>query len=195
MEHYLVHNNGKTASVLYSEFISNIKPDYLSSQVGTIYKAQKFAEKAYWNSLRRDGLTPAIEHPKGVVRRLREVGITDERILAAAWLHDIIEDTAMTREHLKHSFDPAIADIVHTLTRNVDRNTYLQRLSRADRMVQMIKLADAIDNCSSLSEDLPYSTIKHKIDDCQLLLFDLSKKLCPRFYSELRSYLDPWICQ
>ena len=54
-------------------------------------KAREFSKKVHSGQFRKDGVTPYFNHPKEVVGILKDIGIKDEEILTAAWLHDTIE--------------------------------------------------------------------------------------------------------
>ena len=53
--------------------------------------ARSIAEEAHLGQFRRDGKTPYIEHPRQVSHRLYHL---DDNYIAAAWLHDVIEDNS-----------------------------------------------------------------------------------------------------
>ena len=56
-----------------------------------------------------------ITHPE-VVAILRGAGIDDEATLAAAWLHDVVEDTSVKQEQILVEFGPVVCAIVSNLT-------------------------------------------------------------------------------
>lgn len=155
-----------------------------------IQKAQQFATKAHKGQFRKDNKTSYVEHCKAVVKLLKGIGVTNQDILAAAWLHDTIEDCGYTKDELEKKFNPNIARIVATLTRDVDRDSYKKRIRDSDYTVQIIKLADVVHNCSDLNPSLPEKTIRRKLEDCKALYFDLAKKICPKFYALLLQYTD-----
>jgi (p)ppGpp synthase/HD superfamily hydrolase len=156
-------------------------------------KARQFATKAHEGQLRKDGITPYIAHPEAVVALLRdEVGIADDSILSAAWLHDVVEDCDATVEELEREFNPSISRYVSALTKGESREDYLDRFRRADYGVQIIKLADVVHNCSCLFKGINEKTIRNKLDDCQSVFYDLALQLHPPFYDKLEQYLKPW---
>lgn len=150
-----------------------------------VEKAKKFAILAHKEQLRKDGKTPYIEHPKAVVNLLKRIGLTNENILASAWLHDVIEDCGISKETLKKEFNSEVSRIVSALTRDTTRKRYLERIKNSDYSVQIIKLADTINNCSNLNSKLPEITIKRKISECRNFYLGLAKRISPEFYSIL----------
>ena len=84
-------------------------------------RADQYAERAHTGQYRegKPGAPqiPYIEHPRAVARILRdEAGIVDQVILQAALLHDTMEDTGTTHEHLAAEFGHDVADVVRELT-------------------------------------------------------------------------------
>jgi guanosine-3',5'-bis(diphosphate) 3'-pyrophosphohydrolase len=79
-----------------------------------------FAATSHAGQFRKDGVTPYINHPIEVMHLLAFTGeISDEEILMAAVLHDVIEDTEVTAEEIAERFGQNVADIVLELTDDV----------------------------------------------------------------------------
>jgi len=57
-------------------------------------------------------------HLEQVVKNLGLIGVTDEDVLRAGWLHDTIEDTDTDYDKLKELFAQKVADMVATVTKN-----------------------------------------------------------------------------
>ena len=64
-----------------------------------IKKAARFATKAHEGMLRKGGRMPYIYHPMEVALLVSRM-TQDEHVIAAAYLHDVLEDTAVTAEEL-----------------------------------------------------------------------------------------------
>ena len=104
---------------------------------------------------------PYIEHPKAVAEIVRTVPYTPAKsaMLAAAWLHDIVEDTPATIDEVRSTFGAEIACLVEMLT-NVSRPEDGNRAKRKDidrrhtalssREAKTVKLADIIDNTRNI---------------------------------------------
>lgn len=118
-----------------------------------LFEAIAFASKAHRSQTRKDGTTPYISH---VVRTMAVActvfGVTDKRVLAAAVLHDTIEDTTTDYDDLAERFGTDIADWVSALSKekhlpDAEREArYRKRLAAAPYQVVLIKLADVYDN-------------------------------------------------
>jgi guanosine-3',5'-bis(diphosphate) 3'-pyrophosphohydrolase len=83
-----------------------------------IFLALSFAAEKHKGHRRKGGRDiPYINHPIGVAALLATVGgVTDPDILAAAFLHDTVEDTDTTPEELESLFGPVIAGLVAEVT-------------------------------------------------------------------------------
>lgn len=114
-----------------------------------VENAREYARKAHGGQFRKDGKTPAITHMDGVVRILRDdLKVENPTVLAAAYLHDTIEDTATTYPELVDQFGEAVADIVEECTRDPDthRDAYSNHFKIASPEACLIKLADRFYN-------------------------------------------------
>ena len=116
-------------------------------------KAAAFAARAHRDQLRKDGRTPYFSHPVRVAMTVASVfACTDEQVLAAALLHDVIEDTTTDYDDLLKHFGRHVADIVSCLSKDKrmvehDREiAYDQRLAASSWEAKLIKLADVYDN-------------------------------------------------
>jgi guanosine-3',5'-bis(diphosphate) 3'-pyrophosphohydrolase len=118
-----------------------------------IFEAAAFAARAHRNHLRKDEKTPYFSHPVRVCLVVRQVfGFDDARMLAAALLHDTIEDTNTDHDDLLEHFGETVAKWVSDLSKdkrleNKEREEqYTRVLAGADWQVKVIKLADLYDN-------------------------------------------------
>ena len=116
-------------------------------------RAASFAARAHLHQLRLDGATPYFAHPARVAMTvLLTFGCRDEVAVAAALLHDTIEDTKTDYDDLLGEFGRAVADCVAALTKNptmpeaAREREYDARLARADWRARLVKLADQYDN-------------------------------------------------
>lgn len=134
-----------------------------------IQKAKEFARECHKGQVRKDGINPYIKHPEAVVNLLLKVGVRDEKILASAWLHDVVEDCNITLNKIQEEFGLEVAKIVDILTRNCSRDEYKDRLKNSDFSVKIIKLADVIHNCFDYIS-------KKRMADIHEIYFDLSKE-------------------
>jgi (p)ppGpp synthase/HD superfamily hydrolase len=126
-----------------------------------VERARSLAEKAHGELGQRRKYTdePYINHPAAVAAIIASIEHSDE-MLAAAWLHDVVEDTPVTLAEIESQFGSQVARYVGMLT-DVStpqdgsrmRRKYLDLLhsAAADPQAKTIKLADIIDNTKNIS--------------------------------------------
>ena len=111
--------------------------------------AYALALEAHHGSRRR-GETD-IDHPVAVAEVLYEYGISDEEVLAAAFLHDVIEDTDTDPDEIGARFGERVRDLVVTMTEDDEIEPYAARKAEhrrrvaRDRCVSAIYAADKLD--------------------------------------------------
>lgn len=112
-----------------------------------IEKAKEFATEAHSGQFRRDGVTPYIKHPKAVAERLAG---ESENLIAAAWLHDVVEDCGVSYDELSYEFNSEVADLVWCVSK-LDRETYRERINYikvCGEDAVKLKTADILSNLS-----------------------------------------------
>lgn len=89
---------------------------------------------------------PYILHVQRVAIHVRDRGL-DETHQAVAWLHDVLEDTALTPERLNREFNSTVVAAVLALTKEkgVSNEEYYRALARND-IAARVKVSDIIDN-------------------------------------------------
>lgn len=122
-----------------------------------IKQAAAFAQAAHEGKFRKGTDIPYFEH----VKEAGEIVATltdDSEIIAAAYLHDIIEDTRFTYEDLHYIFGERIADLVADESEDkmedipaedswvIRKERALQHLKNASKEAQMIALGDKLSN-------------------------------------------------
>lgn len=116
------------------------------------HRAYAVATQAHAGQRRHEGV-PYIVHPLRVALRLAGRGWQADDLLAAALLHDVIEDSALTQDDLAGDFGAEVATWVALLTKP-PRNgrppdweaRYYAAIAAAPRPVRLIKCADRLDN-------------------------------------------------
>lgn len=135
------------------------KPDDLER------RAYEFARAAHAAAGQRRKYTgePYIVHPAAVAELVRSVPHTPQMV-AAALLHDVVEDTPVTLEQVRDEFGPEVAEFVDWLTdvsrpadgiRRVRKDIDLRHTAKAPPAAKTIKLADLIDNTITISRHDP----------------------------------------
>jgi guanosine-3',5'-bis(diphosphate) 3'-pyrophosphohydrolase len=118
-----------------------------------LFDAIAFAARAHKHQLRKDGQTPYVSHVVRVAFVVRHVfGFDDPKLLAAAALHDTIEDTTTDYDDLVERFGSDVAGWVAALTKDMRlphearEAAYGQQLINGGWPVWLCKLADIYDN-------------------------------------------------
>lgn len=141
----------------------------MTNEIGTsnlpplVVRAHAFAADAHGSigQVRKYTGEPYIKHPVEVMTIVRSVDHTEE-MLAAALLHDTIEDTPVTREDVEREFGAKVAALVMELTDQChEGNRATRKAAEAARLgsispeAQTVKLADFISNTRSIVERDP----------------------------------------
>jgi GTP pyrophosphokinase len=114
-----------------------------------IKKAKEFATKKHKGQL-DDSDLPYINHPIMVASIISMVSM-DKNLIAAAYLHDIIEDTQTTYEELIKEFNQDVADLVMEVTHEGQKDEigyYFPRLHTQRGII--LKFADRLSNLSRM---------------------------------------------
>jgi len=126
-----------------------------------VERAYEVARDAHRDQVRRSG-DPYIAHPVGVALILADLGL-DDTTLAAALLHDAVEDTSVTLDDLASEFGADVAAIVDGVTK-LDRLQFDSKEAQQaatmrkmlvamakDVRVLLIKLADRLHNMRTIA--------------------------------------------
>ncbi len=142
--------------VLCQHLNSYLAPD----QVSAVRAAYLFAAQAHGEQMRRDG-TPYITHPLAVAEILAQMHM-DHQSLMAAMLHDVIEDTGISKIELAKLFGSEVADLVDGVTKlekvghiskaeaQAENLRKMMLAMTRDMRVIIVKLADRLHNMRTL---------------------------------------------
>jgi len=138
-------------------------------------KVTLFATNAHEGQFRRGSKLPYIVHPLDVAKKVEKYFDCDEHQIAAAILHDTIEDCNITHEQISEKFGLPVADIVANLTsdndeiKKVGKNVYLiSKMTNMNDETFEIKLCDRLSNV----EDIPK---KKYVDDTLKMMSELKR--------------------
>ena len=127
-------------------------------------RAIMFAVKAHAGTERRGKGFPYIVHPMEAVEIVATI-TPDQELLAAAALHDTVEDTDVTIEQIRAEFGDRIASLVGAETDVVidgkseqdswhDRKrAAINRLSKASRDAKIVAMGDKLSNMRAIARD------------------------------------------
>lgn len=151
-----IDTNISDVNVLFAKIEAYLSPE----QVSFVRKAYDLAAEAHAVQFRKSG-EPYIIHPIGVVGILASLQM-DERTLAAAFLHDVVEDTDYTVADITERFGGIVANLVDGVTK-LGKIEYVSKEDRQienyrkmflamarDIRVVLIKLADRLHNMRTM---------------------------------------------
>ncbi|MDI6799512.1 MAG: bifunctional (p)ppGpp synthetase/guanosine-3',5'-bis(diphosphate) 3'-pyrophosphohydrolase [Actinomycetota bacterium] len=190
------------------EKINSYSPE---ADLTLIKKAYTLAKKAHLDQYRKSG-DLYIFHPLGVANILAEMEL-DSTSIAAALLHDVVEDTAITLEEIESEFGSEVAELIDGLTklgkiefvsREEEQAENLRKMlisMAKDIRVILIKIADRLDNMRTIEHLSPekqrqkaketldiYAPLAHRLGifKAKWELEDLSfKALEPKKYAQI----------
>ncbi len=123
-----------------------------------------FAVKAHHNSERRGKGFPYIVHPMEAVEIVATI-TPDQELLAAAALHDTIEDTEVTYDQIREAFGERIADLVHAESDEMPegkseedswhdrKQAAIDRLAAASYDAKIVAMGDKLSNMRAIWRD------------------------------------------
>lgn len=123
-----------------------------------IRRAAEFAARAHEGCLRKGGTIPYIYHPMEVALLVSQMD-GDEEMIAAAYLHDVLEDTDVTAEEMRNLFGDRILTLVlaetadKSFTWRERKEHTIQRLNQASREEKILTLADKLSNMRATARD------------------------------------------
>jgi GTP diphosphokinase / guanosine-3',5'-bis(diphosphate) 3'-diphosphatase len=128
-----------------------------------VLRAAAFAARKHRDQRRKDPqASPYINHPIALAELLSTVGAVDDpKILAAALLHDTVEDTETTVSELEREFGSEIASIVAEVTddkrlpKQRRKQLQIEHAPHLSRSAKLVKLADKICNVRDVRENPP----------------------------------------
>ena len=135
---------------------------YIDSEL--LDRAIVFAVNAHHNTERRGKGFPYIVHPMEAVEIVATI-TSDQQLLAAAALHDTIEDTDVTVEQLRAEFGERIANLVHAesdqFTEGVSeedswhdrKQAAIDRLTAASHDAKIVAMGDKLSNMRAIWRD------------------------------------------
>lgn len=131
-------------------------------ELGVVAKALEYATKAHEGQYRKgEGQVPYITHPVAVANILWKAGERSEVLLAAALLHDTVEDCGVTHAQLVEEFGLAIANVVAEvtdapgLTGRARKEAQVAKVPTMSGHAKKLKIADKTANVIDITEHPP----------------------------------------
>lgn len=131
--------------------MNTIRQNFIRRLTPLEIKAQHFAGRAHGEQVDDEGNNYMNAHVVPVACLLRMLG-APEKVICAAYLHDVLEDTKVCYEDLVEEFGLEIADLVHEVTKEGQKDSegfYFPRLKSKEAI--LIKFADRLSNLSRMN--------------------------------------------
>lgn len=177
-----------------------------STGILNVVNAFNLAEKLHNGQMRKDG-TPYISHPVAVAKILAELDF-DSEMIAAALLHDVVEDCGCTISEIREAFDENVANIVDAVTaieenetsikdifydenfkkESLDDQTFNKLISfgKQNKLAFYIKFADRLHNLRTIESFSEYKQVE-KVKETQKWIIPLAYLLRSKyFYDNLK---------
>ena len=135
----------------------------MDDSTGLILKALRFSAEKHTDQRRKDAKSsPYINHPIQVAETLWSIGGgRDVNLLAAAILHDTIEDTDTTPEELEAKFGEEVLSLVlevtddKSLPKQTRKQLQIEHASHKSGKAKMLKIADKLNNIQDIVKSPP----------------------------------------
>ena len=160
--------------------------------------AESFAKERYASAVRKDDVLYLV-HLRGVVTRLKSLGISDHEVLAAAWLHGMINDAKTTFDEIYKRFGSRISVLVLALSKDTSLSKdqiyrqYLKQLKESPVEAKIIKLCDISTSLkdlknASISKTRRVKQVKKEMHYLNILRPELGKAKMQ--YPGIQSIID-----
>lgn len=129
--------------------------------INKLLSAARFAAERHTGHFRKGSRRePYINHPLEVAEMIANTGgVDDVDILAAAMLHDTVEDVGVTEDELKDQFGETVCSYVlevtddKSLPKHERKRLQIEHAPHLSRGARIIKIADKISNVTDVIED------------------------------------------
>ena len=167
-----------TSEQLYQSMLLTVERYAPAADMEVIERAYRYADEKHKNQLRKSG-EPYIIHPIAVAEIVAEIGL-DTDAIAAALLHDCLEDTDASFEEISRLFGVTVAELVEGVTKltRVQYSTMeeqqmenLRKMFMAmskDIRVILIKIADRLHNTRTLQFQSPAKQISKSMETMEI---------------------------
>ena len=177
----------------FEYLVARLSPQLNEDDIARIRRAYEVAQLAHAGQTRDEG-SPYIVHPVRVALSLvDELNSFSPTLVCSALLHDVIEDSDVTRNDVVRMFDEEIAEIVCLLTKleDVSLRDYLARIEGAAHTgAPIVKLCDRLDNLRSVMDTPRLEKKRRYIRTTEEHYLPLASRTNQYLYNELNRCLE-----
>ena len=154
-------------------------------------QAYRYAKRKHddTGAIRKHSGLPYIVHPEGVAMLAKAYGGSDDEI-AAAYLHDTVEDAGVIISDIDEKFGPGVADIVSQVTndaaevKRLGKEKYISKeLSELTHPALFVKLCDILYNCLDYPSESQLKRMLNNVTDLVNNRDDITDKEWELIYS------------
>ena len=161
--------------------IINTLKEHNKYGIENVIKSYNIAEEMHRGVYRQSG-EPYITHPIQVAKNLLDMEVWDIDVICAALLHDVIEDSDITKEDIAKEINPAVANLVDGVTK-IRRINFNSKTSQnqantrkivnglnEDYRIIIIKLADRLHNMRTLQYKTPEKQKENALETLEIFV-------------------------
>jgi len=178
---------------IFQRLTERLASELTDSDLALVARAFEIARVAHDGQLRDEG-TPYIVHPVRVAAALvNELEVFTPTLVCGALLHDVIEDSATTREQISEMFNEDIAEVVWLLTKleDVSLADYLSAIEAAGATgAPIVKLCDRMDNLRFLTCSPRTEKIRRYIRTTETYYLPMAARTSPYVHDQMELMLD-----
>ena len=164
-EEQKIRTDGLMAAGIVEAFPEYLEEDERGRKFLLIERAVRFAANAHAGDIRKGTKLPYISHPVETMMLVARE-LNDNEVIAAAVLHDVVEDTPVTLQQIQRVFGERVAELVSMETENkredqpkeatwkIRKQENLEREKDASMEAKLIMLADKVSNLRSTLRDM-----------------------------------------
>jgi len=168
-------------------------------------KALDWAEQGHRNQLRDSGVVYTIHPIRSALVLVEELGIQDNDMTCACLMHDLVEDSGYTIEHIENEFGSETARLVKGVTRPRpgneteeeklrDKPKKFKEIAESDENLRLIKLCDILDNMRAMEyiseTHINYPKISRWKNELKEFVLPIAKNTNEKLYNLLSQFSD-----
>lgn len=178
---------------IFRDLTERLGSELTEKELALVAEAFEFACEAHAGQMRDEG-TPYIVHPVRVAAALvNELEVFSPRLVCAALLHDVIEDSPTSRAQIAQMFGEEIAEVVWLLTKfeEVSLAEYLSAIeAKGETGAPIVKLCDRLDNLRFLTSSPRTEKIRRYIRTTEAYYLPMAARTNAYVHDQMELLLD-----
>jgi len=167
-----------------------------------VLKALELAKKAHEGQKRDEGTEYVIHLIRIASCLIEELGVKDVDVVCGGVIHDIVEDTDVTQEHVVKQFGQSVGNFVKALTRDKSKDAELgkfkskklnmEKLRKAGENIRLLKAVDYLDNLRSFMfrKDLHTARYNRHLREVKEIYIPMAESVSEYVVEKMKKVLD-----